>query len=775
MQDLSLAIAYVTALTGSHESVIDLRAIHDVRKDIAAIPFRGVLSEIWQSVLHYQSQGYGIFCTVNQFGDKLNDAGRINYELDNVTSLRAHVVDLDNEFAPQNYQRGTQFKPAPSFAVNTSPNKYHLYWPVLPYAGNDYYRLLQRKLRQLFDGDRSVIDPTRVLRLPGSLHLKNPNQPHLVKCHSLAGYGQALNVTSLEAALSIVNIVDGGSVRKELGDESLQAPTLDWLKHGLSLADPNNMDRSEWVGIMAAFKQAGWNHADEDTLRDMFFAWCAKYEDNNEAENLKNWNSIRNTELGWKSMCNRIPSLKAQTLFNGASETKPSNTIAQPDQSQPPALDCKGEMLTHVECQEWFKGCVYVASEKKILTPNTTFMDSGQFNAMYGGKQFIISGADAKKTDEAWKAATRSTMWTIPKFDHMRFVPQHDYQATIEDDLGRKGVNTYKPIILKRAQGDVTPYTRHVELLIPNELDRQNFHHYLAHNVQRPGFKIPWAFVIQSTPGVGKGVFKKVMMHCMGVSYCHFPNAKELGESGAKFNAWMRRKLFILADEIKVDDRRDMIEVLKPMISEIIIEVQQKGVDQVLEDNYSNWLFFTNYKDAVPTDQNDRRFAIIYTAMQTVMDLINAGMNKEYFQNLFKWLDNGGVEIVADYYMNYPIDPNGIDMRAPDTSSTAESIRISRTPIENIIHGAIEDNLQGFRGGWVSSISVQNAIKAAGRKPVQPQTIKTILENMGYHEIGKAYNGFMQESPVNPTLRPMLYALQNGVDVGGFGPVQGWG
>src|ERR1041385_7655604 len=98
---------------------------------------------------------------------------------------------------------------------------------------------------------------------------------------------------------------------------------------------------------------------------------------------------------------------------------------------------------------------------------------------------------------------------------------------------------------------------------------------YLAHCVQRPGIKAKWAPLIQSTEGAGKGLIARVMTHAVGRAYTHSVNARELGEGGGKFNGWMEGKLLIIADEIRVDDRRDMIEVLKPMITDETIEIQR--------------------------------------------------------------------------------------------------------------------------------------------------------------------------------------------------------
>lgn len=767
MTPYDYAAAYVTALAGDPATaVLDWRALHDTDKADQGHARRGTLPQWWEWLTGMNAAGYGCFVAIQQ----LDGNGR---KLENVEAIRTHVVDLDNVSADQNYARAAAWSPAPCFAVDTSPHKHHVYWPIAPrYNDNSRYELLQRKLRQLFDGDKAVIDPTRVMRLPGTYNMKVPSAPHLVTCHALPGYLQPTTVELLESALSTVNVIDGGmGERKDLGDPSLAAPSLEWLRYGLANVDPNELSREEWIAITAAVKQSGWTLADEPTLYQIWSEWCARYTANDIGENHKQWSSLRSTELGWQSLVRRIPALRAALSF-GTPATTSQPTIEQA--TAPPPLDCSGEFLTSEECKLYFKGCVFVVSLGKILAPDGRLLNANQFNGAFGGKKFIIDG-EGKTINEPWAAALRSTLWQIPKVDHLRFLPHEPHGAIVQDNLGRSGVNTYKPAIVRRVQGDASPFLRHIEALIPLETDRKILLDFLAHNVRFPGHKIPWAPVIQSVEGAGKGVIKALVTHAFGVQYVHFPNAKELTNSGSQFNAWMRNKLFILADEIKVDDKRDLIEVLKPMISEVLIEVQSKGVDQELEDNYAQWCFFTNYKDAVPVSKNGRRYAIFYSPLQTVADLHARGMNDEYFNALYGWLHADGAAIVTDYLSRYPIERGAIPMRAPLTSSHDEAVKVSRTPVERVISEAIEDQLPGFRGGWVSMTSALKRIKDQGavRSNVPPHVVSGTLESMGYVAVGRAPRAYFQES-AGDNQRSELYHFGGWADPVGFGAMQGW-
>ena len=765
MQDFNAVYAFISALTGDPDNaVMDWRAIHDTNKEVPALPRRGTLIDCWPELSNLNNQGYGVFCTIAA----MDGQGR---ELGNVAHIRAHYVDLDNMSATANRDRAIASQPSPWFCVQSSANKYHVYWPVAPYRDNDRFSTVQRKLRQVFDGDKAVVDAARVLRVPGTYNWKY-GQPQLVTVHALPGFGHSISVEQLEAALANVQVIDGGAgERHELGDPAMAAPSLAWLQRGLDLVDPNDMERYEWISFMAAFKQAGWSLTDPDSLYAMFTAWCERYAHNDTGENLKQWNSIRNTEVGWPYMVRRVPTLSLSAA--PAAPVAPvvaGEPAAVPPMPEPAPLDCSSDILTHLEQQMWFKGCVAIERTGEILVPTGRFMKPGQFNMKYGGKQFVIT-ATGKMTDEAWKAATRSTLWTVPKADHTRFLPELPFGEIITDQLGRRGVNTYIPVKIKRVKGDPSPFLNHLALMLPVESDRKLLLDYLAHNIRFPGYKIQWAPMIQSTEGTGKGWLAVMLESILGEMYCYRPKAQELVKSGSTFNAWMRSRLLIVVDEIKVDERRELIEILKPMIADARIEVQAKGVDQEMEDNCANWIFFSNYKDAIPVNQNGRRYAIFYSALQTKKDLAAVGMNDAYFNQLWHWSKNGGSQIIADYLLDYPIERGAVPGKAPDTSSTVEALALSRGPIERLIVDAIEDSLPGFRGGWVSIPAIQKLMIEKSVRSVSVGTLETILHSMGYRSMGRSTKAYFQEDRNG---RSALYHVDGSVAVEWYGHQQGY-
>jgi len=153
-------------------------------------------SEVLQ--LDRQQQGYGIFFTVNGFtgGRRTNDT---------LTNINAFFADIDypdkinrTPEAVKQYKQELLMEmmedelPIPTYVIETK-NGFHVYWileaPVMLNELNEnqreelklQYRQVEEAILARFDGDPGAKDAARVLRIPGSLHQKDPNDPFTIK------------------------------------------------------------------------------------------------------------------------------------------------------------------------------------------------------------------------------------------------------------------------------------------------------------------------------------------------------------------------------------------------------------------------------------------------------------------------------------------------------------------------------------------------------------------------------------------------------------------
>lgn len=384
---------------------------------------------------------------------------------------------------------------------------------------------------------------------------------------------------------------------------------------------------------------------------------------------------------------------------------------------------------------EHFKGCVYVQNAHAVLVPDGRLLKPAVFDATYGGYSFQMQFDSGRPTHDAFKAFTQSRMYGFPKVGDTCFRPDR-----APDEIIDNRVNVWRPIVVDETEGDVGPFVDHVAKMIPDPLDRAILFTYMKSLARNPGVKFQWAPVIQGVEGNGKSMLIRVMCHAVTKVYSHLPKASQLTE---KYNSWLERRIFIGVEEIKVSERREVLEDLKDAVTNDWIEIRGMQQEKRMSENYTNWIFCTNHKDAIPIDENQRRYAIFYTAQQTKADLIRDGITEEYFKRVYDWLRGGGYGNVAYWLRHSPLDaveydPAGISQRAPSTSSTREAILMSLGRVEQEIMDAVEGELPGFRDDWVSTAAVTNLLEKNGVRSISGRKMGEILKSLGYAKVARS-------------------------------------
>lgn len=130
--------------------------------------FHGGLDKHAASLEIYNGKGAGVFVTVNE----TNGKGR---KLSNMVRPRVIFQECDSA---ENYK----FPLEPHLEVETSPGKFHRYWLIEPATAPDWddWSAVMEQLVKNYGSDPNAKDITRVLRLPGFFHMKNPEAPFMV-------------------------------------------------------------------------------------------------------------------------------------------------------------------------------------------------------------------------------------------------------------------------------------------------------------------------------------------------------------------------------------------------------------------------------------------------------------------------------------------------------------------------------------------------------------------------------------------------------------------
>ncbi len=424
--------------------------------------------------------------------------------------------------------------------------------------------------------------------------------------------------------------------------------------------------------------------------------------------------------------------------------------------------------LSPAEQMEFFKGCVYIYEAHRALTPGGHLLKPDQFKVRYGGFTFTMDDTNSRTSRDAWEAFTQSQSFRVPRADRTCFRPDQA-PAHIEQDGSRTLANIWWPSGVTRVKGDPALFLRHVEKLLPNERDRRILLSYVAACVQHVGVKFQWCPLLQGVEGNGKSLISRCAAEAVGQRYTHWPVADKLG---AQFNQWMLNKVLACVEDIYVPEQKKHIwEKLKPMITGEMQEIEAKGVDQDTRNVVVNFILNSNHKDAVRKTRNDRRLAIFYTAQQTAED-VERDMGGDYMSDIYGWLKgegqwarygrNYGYSVVAEYLHTYPIEsefnPAGAAHRAPKTSMTEEAMEASLGSVEQEVMEAIAQEVPGFKGGWISSMKLDELLARTHYDGRIPRNMRRqLLEGMGYGQHPGLRDGRVNSNVLPDAGKPRLF------------------
>ncbi len=114
------------------------------------------------TVEDWQAEGRGVYVVINDGGD--NDS--------EITACRALFCEWDDR--PKDWQVTAWRQlglPEPTMQVDTGGKSIHSYWVLSQPIDPDTWRSLQKRLLEHADADRTLKNPSRVMRLPGTFHI----------------------------------------------------------------------------------------------------------------------------------------------------------------------------------------------------------------------------------------------------------------------------------------------------------------------------------------------------------------------------------------------------------------------------------------------------------------------------------------------------------------------------------------------------------------------------------------------------------------------------
>jgi hypothetical protein len=155
---------------------------------------------------------------------------------------------------------------------------------------------------------------------------------------------------------------------------------------------------------------------------------------------------------------------------------------------------------------------------------------------------------------------------------------------------------------------------------------------WAAWAVQNPGERAEVALVFRGDKGSGKGTFANAMKRLFGQHGLQIFNSKHLVGT---FNSHLRNCILLFADEAFWAGDKQGESVLKGMLTEPALVIEQKGVDAMAWKNRLHVIMAANAEWVVPASHDERRYAVIDVSDKKVGDVA-------WFRELHKEMANGG-------------------------------------------------------------------------------------------------------------------------------------
>ena len=263
------------------------------------------------------------------------------------------------------------------------------------------------------------------------------------------------------------------------------------------------------------------------------------------------------------------------------------------------------------------------------------FSTTSDFRSLYANRRVII-GDKSRNAAEIWLKHPERLSYDGVTFDPTR--KSNGYY------------NLYQGFPIKAAKGDCGLYLEHIRQNICRG-DEDLYEYvldWMADAIQNPGKRPGVALAIRGKQGVGKGVFVNVFASLFGA---HAIQVTQSCHLVGNFNAHLRDKLLVFADEAFWAGDKRAAGVLKGLVTEDNIAIEMKGIDVQSLPNYVRLILASNNEWIIPASADQRRFVVIEASEARMQDA-------SYFGSIINQIKNGGREALM-YFLSER-DLNGL-------------------------------------------------------------------------------------------------------------------
>jgi hypothetical protein len=425
-------------------------------------------------------------------------------------------------------------------------------------------------------------------------------------------------------------------------------------------------NRDDWFRIGCALFSTGWG----DKARQIFDDWSQTSEKFDEAEQEKLWNSFAR---GYEGKFITLGTLYFMAKQHGWEEPPPDDIAKLNKQffairklggkcvvgeMVPNPLN-EGEMLSVQSADAfrlWFLNRKYSLNKKKTL--GTAWLSHPQ-RRQYEGVD-LIPGEPQELQDgklNLWRG-----FGVEPKQGSWQLMYQHIRNILADGDA--------------KAAEYIMRWT--------------------AWKLQHPGERAEVALVLRGGKGAGKGIFLHALRKIFGTHSLHITNQEHLV---GKFNAHLRSCLYLFVDEGYWAGDRKAEGVLKGLITESTIMIEQKFVDAMQWPNRLGIVMSSNSDWVVPASHDERRYVCCDINNKYAEGACPDDERIAYFEALRAELDNGGLGAMLHDMLQWKLG-NWHPRQIYKTKGLRDQIEQSLPPLEAWFVGLLEEGKLPGGGTW---------------------------------------------------------------------------
>jgi putative DNA primase/helicase len=193
---------------------------------------------------------------------------------------------------------------------------------------------------------------------------------------------------------------------------------------------------------------------------------------------------------------------------------------------------------------------------------------------------------------------------------------------------------------------------------------------WTAYPLQHLGAKMQTAVVMYGKEGTGKNQFWGAVRRMYG-AYGSIISQSELE---SQFNPWASKRMFIIANEVvSRQERNHRIGILKNLITEPEIQINDKNLPLREEQNHLQLVFFSNELQPLMIGPGDRRYLIVKTPMP---------QPEQYYLAVSEELESGGMEALYEYLMALDLSGFGPHTKPITTAAKEHLIELGLSSVQ---------------------------------------------------------------------------------------------